>query len=242
METSSAQTNVDPDEVRKFGSLAEQWWDPKGELRTLHQINPIRIDYVERFARLDGAEALDLGCGGGIVSEGLARRGAKVLGADMAEESVAIARAHCQGQNLNVSYVRASAEELARDMPGRFDVVTCMELIEHVPHPASLVRAAAALLKPGGSCFFTTVNRNAASFIQAIVIAEWVLGFLKRGTHDFRRFVRPSELARMARQAGLVVDDVSGMGYNPVANAFYLRADPGVNYLARCVKPMGAAD
>ena len=123
METSSAQTNVDPDEVRKFGSLAEQWWDPKGELRTLHQINPIRIDYVERFARLDGAEALDLGCGGGIVSEGLARRGAKVLGADMAEESVAIARAHCQGQNLNVSYVRASAEELARDMPGRSHLV-----------------------------------------------------------------------------------------------------------------------
>ena len=224
--------NVDEAEVAKFSSLAARWWDPEGEFRPLHQINPVRTEYVARAVRLPGASVVDVGCGGGLLSESLAARGADVLGIDASEDAVAAARAHLDVSGLDIEYRSTTAEALARTRPGEFDLVTCMELIEHVPDGAALVAACARLVRTGGTLVFSTINRTPKAYALAVVAAEYVLGMLPRGTHDYARFVRPSELARWGRGAGLRLADVTGMGWSPLANRFRLQRDPSVNYLA----------
>ena len=227
-----AAANVDEDEVARFSALASRWWDPDGEFRPLHQLNPVRIGYVADRVRLAGAKVVDIGCGGGLLSEALAARGADVLGIDASEEAVAAARAHLEASGLDVEYRATTAEVLAESAPGRFDVVTCMELIEHVPDGAALVAACARLARPGGTVFFSTISRTPKAYALAIVAAEYVLGMLPRGTHDYARFVRPSELARWGRAAGLRLGDVTGVAWSATGGGFRLRRDPSVNYLA----------
>ena len=229
--------NVDRDEVAKFSALASRWWDPEGEFRPLHRLNPIRTEYVARHADLAGAGVLDVGCGGGLLSESLAARGATVIGVDASEDALAAARAHLEESDLDVDYRATTAEALAGSHPGRFDLVTCMELIEHVPDAAGLVAACARLVRPGGTVVFSTINRNPRSYALAIVAAEYVLGMLPRGTHDYARFVRPSELAAWGRMAGLRLVDVTGVAWSPLTGCFRLRRDPAVNYLAAFEAP-----
>ena len=229
--------NVDRDEVAKFSALASRWWDPEGEFRPLHRLNPIRTEYVVRHADLAGASVLDVGCGGGLLSESLAARGATVIGIDASEDTLAAARAHLEESDLDVDYRTATAEALSGSHPGRFDLVTCMELIEHVPDAAGLVAACARLVRPGGTVVFSTINRNPRSYALAIVAAEYVLGMLPRGTHDYARFVRPSELAAWGRMAGLRLVDVTGVAWSPLTGRFRLRRDPAVNYLAAFQAP-----
>jgi 2-polyprenyl-6-hydroxyphenyl methylase / 3-demethylubiquinone-9 3-methyltransferase len=223
--------NVDPREVSRFDDLAHRWWDPQGEFRPLHEINPLRLDYVERRAPLADARVLDVGCGGGILAESMARRGAQVTGIDMAEAALEVARMHLLESGLEVDYRQVPVEELAAEMPGAFDVVTCMEMLEHVPDPASVVNACARLVRPGGHVFFSTINRNPKSFLFAIVGAEYVLGLLPRGTHEYARFIRPSELTRWSRAAGLETRHMAGLGYNPLKREYRLDRDVQVNYL-----------
>lgn len=223
--------NVDHAEIRKFEELAHRWWDPTSEFRPLHEINPLRLNYIERRAGLSGKEVVDVGCGGGILSEGMARRGARVTGIDMGEAPLSVARLHLLETGLEVDYRRSTAEQLAEERPGAFDVVTCMEMLEHVPDPGSVIRACAQLVRPGGDVFFSTINRNPKSFLFAIVGAEYVLRLLPRGTHEFAKFIRPSELAAWARGAGLEVLDVIGMSYNPLTKHYRLGPDVDVNYL-----------
>ena len=224
--------NVDEAEVAKFSSLASHWWDPEGEFRPLHQINPVRTEYVASVIRLPGASVVDVGCGGGLLSESLAERGADVLGIDASEDAVAAARAHLDVCGLDIEYRATTAEALARTRPGGFDLVTCMELIEHVPDGAALVAACSRLARPGGTVVFSTISRTPKAYALAVVTAEYVLGMLPRGTHDYARFVRPSELARWGRCARLRLADVTGVGWSPLANRFRLQRDPSVNYLA----------
>jgi 2-polyprenyl-6-hydroxyphenyl methylase/3-demethylubiquinone-9 3-methyltransferase len=228
----AAPANVDPDEVGKFDSMAQRWWDPKGEFGPLHRLNPLRLGYVDARAPLAGRRVLDVGCGGGILSESMARRGAHVLGIDLAAAALQVAELHALEQNVAVAYRRISAEDLAVEVPGAFDVVTCMEMLEHVPDPASVLRALATLVRPGGDVFVSTINRNAKAYLLAIVGAEYVMRMLPRGTHDYERFIRPSELARAARAAGLRVVDVTGMVTDPLTQEFRLAPDVSVNYLA----------
>ncbi|TSE26447.1 Ubiquinone biosynthesis O-methyltransferase [Tepidimonas sediminis] len=225
--------NADPAELAKFSDLAHRWWDPEGEFRPLHQINPLRLGWIEEVAGpLRGREVLDVGCGGGILAEAMARRGARVLGIDLADKPLKVARLHALEQQVaGLEYRAVSVEQLAQERAGAFDVVTCMEMLEHVPDPASVVAACAALVKPGGWVFFSTLNRNPKSFLLAIVGAEYVLRLLPRGTHEYRRFIRPSELARWVRPAGLEVVQLKGLSYQPLTRRFTLGSDTDVNYL-----------
>jgi 2-polyprenyl-6-hydroxyphenyl methylase/3-demethylubiquinone-9 3-methyltransferase len=226
-------TNSDPWEVAKFDALASRWWDPHSEFKTLHDINPLRLDYIVRFsAGLAGKSVLDIGCGGGILAEALAQQGADVTAIDLAAAPLEVARLHRLESGVDIDYQQISAEELAAQRPGQWDVVTCMELLEHVPRPASTISACAALVKPGGHVFLSTLNRNPKAYLQAIVGAEYLLRMLPRGTHDYARFIRPAELGRWLRQAGLTLDDLTGLSYNPIARTYSLGRDIDVNYLA----------
>ena len=224
--------NVDAAELAKFSALAAKWWDPSSEFRPLHEINPLRLDWIDELATLAGKAVLDVGCGGGILTESMARRGAAVTGIDLAEKSLRVAQLHRLESGVEVTYRCVSAEALATEAPGSFDVVTCMEMLEHVPDPASTIRACAALLRPGGWLFVSTINRNPKAFMLAIVGAEYLLRLLPRGTHDYHRFLKPSEIAQAARAAGLDVVRMSGMTYNPLTRRYRLDArDVDVNYL-----------
>jgi 2-polyprenyl-6-hydroxyphenyl methylase/3-demethylubiquinone-9 3-methyltransferase len=230
-------TNADPKELAKFSELAHRWWDPAGEFRPLHQINPLRLAWIEGRASLAGKSVLDVGCGGGILAEAMARSGARVKGIDLAEKPLKVAELHRLESGVAVEYEAASAEELAAREPGRYDVVTCMEVLEHVPNPSSTVRACAALARPGGQLFFATINRNPKSYLFAIVGAEYVLRLLPRGTHDYAKLIKPSELARWCRTGGLEVEGLVGMTYNPLTKVYALGRDTDVNYLLHAVRP-----
>ena len=232
-----AQSNVDPGELAKFSALAHRWWDPTSEFRPLHEINPLRLAHIERLAGgLAGKRILDVGCGGGILAEALAAKGAQVTGIDLADKPLKVAMLHRVESGSGVDYRLVSAEALAEEKPGEYDIVTCMEMLEHVPDPPSTVRACARLVRPGGMVFFSTLNRNAKSFLLAIVGAEYVLNLLPRGTHEYARFIRPSELARACREAGLAVTDLTGMTYNPFTKTYALGRDVDVNYLMATVR------
>jgi 2-polyprenyl-6-hydroxyphenyl methylase / 3-demethylubiquinone-9 3-methyltransferase len=230
--------NADPQELSKFSDLAHRWWDPNGEFKPLHAINPLRLDWIDRLAPLDGRRVLDVGCGGGILAEAMARRGAQVTGIDLAAKPLKVARLHAIDADVQgLEYLEVSAEELAQQRAGTFDTITCMEMLEHVPQPDSVVRACAALARPGAHLFFSTISRNAKAFAFAIVGAEHVLRLLPKGTHEYARFIRPSELARACRAAGLEVIDIKGMQYNPLTSRYWLSGDTSVNYLLACSKP-----
>ena len=230
--------NADPQELAKFGELAHRWWDTEGEFRPLHQINPLRLDWIDGLAGLSGKSVADIGCGGGILSESMARRGAEVLGIDLSVKPLRVAQLHAMESGVeHLEYREQSAESLAVERPAGFDVVTCMEMLEHVPAPASVVHACATLVKPGGWVFFSTINRNAKAFAFAIVGAEHVLRLLPKGTHEYAKFIRPSELARWAREAGLLVHGFRGMEYNPLTQRYWLSDDTSVNYLLACRRP-----
>ena len=224
--------NADPDEVGKFNELASRWWDPDGEFRPLHRMNPLRVDYIDDRAGLAGKRCLDVGCGGGILSEGMADRGASVTGIDLAPASLDVARLHLNVSGHDIRYLERSAEQMAMDEAAGYDIVTCLEVLEHVPDPAALVAACASLARPGGDVFFSTLNRNPKSFALAIIGAEYVLGLLPKGTHEFARFVRPSELESWGRRARLQLNELTGMRYNPIAESFSTSDDIDVNYLA----------
>lgn len=224
--------NVDAAELAKFSELAHRWWDPESEFRPLHEINPLRLAWIDGLAPLAGRRVLDVGCGGGILAEAMARKGADVLGIDLADKSLKVAQLHALESGVaNLRYREVAVEALAAEQPAGFDVVTCMEMLEHVPDPASVVRACAALVRPGGWVFFSTLNRNPKSFLFAIVGAEYVLQLLPKGTHEYARFIRPSELAAWCREAGLDLQATRGMEYNPLTRRYRLSADTSVNYL-----------
>ena len=228
--------NVDHAEVGKFEELASRWWDPHSEFKPLHEINPLRLDYIDHRAALAGKKVLDVGCGGGILSESMARYGAEVMGIDMGEAPLQVANLHKLESGVEVEYRRITAEALAEEMPGAFDIVTCMEMLEHVPDPASVIAACARMVKPGGQVFFSTINRNPKAYLFAIVGAEYLLRMLPRGTHDFAKFIRPSELESWCRPAGLELRELTGMSYNPLSRQYRLGQDLDVNYLAYCVR------
>ena len=230
-------TNVDPAELEKFSALAHRWWDPQSEFRPLHEINPLRLEHIDRISGLQGKTVLDVGCGGGILSEAMATRGAQVTGIDLADKPLKVAQLHLLESGQQVNYRQIAVEELATEAPGSFDVVTCMEMLEHVPDPAAVVRACAALLKPGGHAFFATLNRNPKSYLFAIIGAEYVLNMLPRGTHDYERFIKPSELSSTCRSAGLETINLIGMTYNPFTKVYALEADTDVNYILSTRKP-----
>ncbi|MEO8752348.1 MAG: bifunctional 2-polyprenyl-6-hydroxyphenol methylase/3-demethylubiquinol 3-O-methyltransferase UbiG [Casimicrobiaceae bacterium] len=238
MTTAPPQTNVDPAELAKFSALAHRWWDPGSEFRPLHEINPLRLAWIEQVTGgIAGKAVLDVGCGGGILAEAMAIAGAQVTGIDLSEKALGVAQLHQLESGVAVDYRLIAAEALALETPGRFDLVTCMELLEHVPHPSSIVAACAALAKPGGALVFATLNRNPKSYLFAILGAEYVLRLLPRGTHDWTRFLRPSELAGFARRVGLDLTEMTGMTYNPLTRVYRLAPDTSVNYLAVYRKP-----
>jgi len=225
------ELNADPLELEKFSKLAHRWWDPNSEFKPLHQINPLRLKWIRDRAGLTGQRVLDVGCGGGILSESMASLGANVTGIDLSEKALKVARLHLLESGAQVSYRHVAVEELARSEPGTFDVVTCMEVLEHVPDPARQILACAQLLKPGGHAFFATINRNPKSFLFAIVGAEYILRLLPRGTHEYAKLIKPSELSAMCRQAQLNVTELIGMTYNPITGVYALAADTDVNYI-----------
>lgn len=231
----TANPNVDDREIAKFEQLASRWWDPDSEFKPLHDLNPLRLDYIdERSSGLSGKKALDVGCGGGILAESMAQRGAQVLGIDMGEAPLAVARLHQLESGAVLDYRRITAEQLAEDEPASFDVVTCMEMLEHVPDPASTIRACAQLVKPDGHVFFSTINRNPKSYLFAIIGAEYLLRLLPKGTHDFRKFIRPSELDSWTRAAGLAIQQMIGLHFNPLTRRYWLGAGVAVNYMVHC--------
>jgi 2-polyprenyl-6-hydroxyphenyl methylase/3-demethylubiquinone-9 3-methyltransferase len=231
-------TNADPAELDKFGALAHRWWDPESEFKPLHDINPLRIGWIEDVAGgLSGKTIVDIGCGGGILAEAMALHGGKVTGIDLSAKPIGVAKLHRLESGVEVDYRLIGAEALAAQLPAAFDVVTCMELLEHVPSPASTISACAALAKPGGTVLFSTISRNPKSYLFAIVGAEYLLNLLPRGTHDWSRFIKPSELAHDARRAGLELLQLTGMHYNPLSRSYSLGADTTVNYLAAFRKP-----
>lgn len=228
----STTDNFDPAELAKFSDLAHRWWDKESEFRPLHEINPLRLDWIDGLAPLKGQRVLDVGCGGGILADSMARRGATVLGIDLAGKALKVAQLHAlEAQTAGVQYREISAEELAAEQPGSFDAVTCMEMLEHVPDPSSVVRACSSLVKPGGYVFFSTINRNPKAFLFAIIGAEYVLGMLPRGTHEYAKFIKPSELAAYCRAAELNLQQAKGMEYNPLTRHYWLSSDTRVNYL-----------
>ncbi|HQR59301.1 MAG TPA: bifunctional 2-polyprenyl-6-hydroxyphenol methylase/3-demethylubiquinol 3-O-methyltransferase UbiG [Azonexus sp.] len=228
--------NADPAELEKFGDLAHRWWDPNSEFKPLHDINPLRLDWIDGAIGLLGKRVLDVGCGGGLLSEGMAVRGAEVTGIDLSEKPLGVARLHLLESGQKVDYRKVSAEQMAEDMPGAFDAVTCLEMLEHVPDPASIVESCARLVKPGGQVFFSTINRNPKSYLLAVIGAEYILQMLPRGTHDFAKFIKPSELTRWCKQSGLEPDELIGMTYNPLTRHYALDRDTDVNYLVRTTR------
>jgi len=230
--------NVDEQEIAKFEALASKWWDRNGEFRPLHEINPLRANYIDKHSPVAGRRLVDVGCGGGILAEAMARRGAVVTGIDMGDAPLSVARAHQLESGVAVEYLQSTAEQLVEDKGGCFDIVCCLEMLEHVPDPAAVIRACAGLAKPGGALYFSTINRNPRSFAFAIVGAEYILKLLPAGTHDYARFIKPSELAGWLRGAGLVLEGMTGLTYNPITGNYRLNArDVSVNYMVRAVKP-----
>jgi 2-polyprenyl-6-hydroxyphenyl methylase / 3-demethylubiquinone-9 3-methyltransferase len=228
--------NADPQELAKFSDLAHRWWDPTSEFKPLHQINPLRLRWIDETAGLKGKSVLDVGCGGGILAEAMAALGAHVKGIDLSDKALKVALLHLLESRLDVNYDEISAEALAQREPGRYDALTCMEMLEHVPDPASTVRACAQLVKPGGHVFFSTLNRNPKSYLLAVIGAEYILRLLPRGTHDYAKFLKPSELAQYCRAAGLTLTSIIGMSYNPLTKVYSLNNDTSVNYLMHCVR------
>jgi 2-polyprenyl-6-hydroxyphenyl methylase/3-demethylubiquinone-9 3-methyltransferase len=228
--------NVEVAEVNKFAELAHQWWDLQGVFKPLHQLNPLRLNYIDSRASLAGKQVLDVGCGGGILSESMSQRGAQVLGIDLAEKSLQVAQLHALETNVQLEYRCVAVEALAQEKPQAFDVVTCMEMLEHVPDPASVVRACAALVKPGGHVFFSTLNRNAKAYLMAVVGAEYVLNLLPKGTHDYSKFIKPSELAAWMRQSALELQHQTGVTYHPLSKQYALTVDSSVNYMLHAIK------
>lgn len=232
-------SNVDSAEIQKFSELAHHWWDPNSEFKPLHEINPLRLAWiVDHCGGLANKTAVDVGCGGGILSESMAAQGAAVTGVDMAEKALKVARLHLYESGLQIDYQQIPVEELAALHPASFDVVTCMEMLEHVPNPASVVQACAQLAKPGGWVFFSTLNRNPKSYLFAVIGAEYLLKLLPKGTHDYAKFIKPAELARMVREAELEMHDLTGLTYNPLTKVYKLEADVDVNYMIACQKPV----
>ena len=230
--------NADPQELAKFGDLAHKWWDPESEFRPLHEINPLRLDWIDQQAQIRGKRVVDVGCGGGILAESMARRGADVLGIDLSDRPLKVAQLHAMEAGVaNIDYRSVAVEALAAEQPASFDVVTCMEMLEHVPDPTSVVQACMNLAKPGGWVFFSTINRNPKAYLFAIIGAEYLLKMLPKGTHDYARFIQPAELARWAREAGLDTVQFKGMEYNPLTRRYWLSGDTSVNYLLACRKP-----
>ena len=237
-ETTTIPLNADPAELAKFSALAHRWWDPESEFRPLHQINPLRLDWIHALCGLGGKRVLDVGCGGGILADSMARKGADVTGIDLASKALRVAQLHAlEAGTKGVQYREVSVEALAAEQPASFDVVTCMEMLEHVPDPASVVKACSELVKPGGWVFFSTIHRNAKAFMLAIVGAEYVLNMLPRGTHEYAKMIRPSELASHCRAAGLDVQQTRGLEYNPLTKRYWLSADTSVNYMFATQRP-----
>ncbi|MFL9877897.1 bifunctional 2-polyprenyl-6-hydroxyphenol methylase/3-demethylubiquinol 3-O-methyltransferase UbiG [Herbaspirillum rhizosphaerae] len=230
--------NADPLELQKFSDLAHRWWDPTSEFRPLHEINPLRLEWINARAALSGKNVVDIGCGGGILAESMARKGAKVTGIDLSEKALKVADLHGMESGVQVRYEKIAAEDLAARETGQFDVVTCMEMLEHVPDPASIVRACAALAKPGGHVFFSTLNRNPKAYLFAILGAEYLLRMLPKGTHDYAKFITPAELARFIREADLELDGIKGLSYNPLTKLYSINQDTSVNYMVACRKPL----
>ena len=230
--------NADQNEIDKFSSLAHRWWDPESEFKPLHQINPLRLEWIDQLASVKGKTVLDIGCGGGILSESMAQYGATVTGIDLSDKAIGVARLHLLESGNKVDYRKISAEELATQSPGLFDIVTCMEMLEHVPEPASTIAACATLVKPGGHVFFSTINRNAKAYVLAVIGAEYVLNLLPKGTHDYTKFIKPSELSRWAKSVNLEPDELIGMTYNPFNQSYKLVHDSDVNYLLHTVKAL----
>lgn len=234
----NTHVNADPAELAKFSDLAHRWWDPESEFRPLHQINPLRLNWIDGLVSLSGKNVLDVGCGGGILSDSMARKGAMVTGVDLSVKALRVAQLHAlEAETSNVTYREASAEAIALELPGSFDVVTCMEMLEHVPDPASVVKACSDLVKPGGWVFFSTINRNPKSFLFAIIGAEYVLQLLPKGTHEYAKMIRPSELAGFCRSSGLELSETRGMEYNPLTRRYWLSQDTSVNYMFATRKP-----
>jgi 2-polyprenyl-6-hydroxyphenyl methylase/3-demethylubiquinone-9 3-methyltransferase len=229
-------SNVDPVEIEKFSQLAHKWWDPHSEFKPLHDINPLRVDYINRHVALAGKTILDVGCGGGILSEGMAGLGANVTGIDLSDKALQVAKLHLLESHQKVEYRKVAVEALAAEQPAFYDVVTCLEMLEHVPDPDSVIAACSNLVKPGGWVFFSTLNRNPKSYLFAIIGAEYVLNMLPRGTHDYAKFLKPSELAQSCRNAQLNVVDLIGMSYNPISKIYSLGKDTSVNYMIACRK------
>ena len=223
--------NIDHNEIAKFEALATRWWDPESEFRTLHQINPLRLEFINERAPLEGKKVLDVGCGGGILSESMATRGARVTGIDMGEKPLSVAKLHLKESGLEVDYRQTTTEALAIEEPESFDIITCMEMVEHVPNPASVINACSRLVRPGGELFFSTINRTPKAWLFAIVGAEYLLNILPKGTHTYEKFIRPSELERWARESGLVTKEITGMHYNPFTDRYWLAPGVEVNYL-----------
>ena len=235
--TNTNSANVDPAEIEKFQAIASRWWDSESEFRPLHEINPLRADYIEKKADgLEHKKIVDIGCGGGILTEALARKGAQVTGIDVGDLSLKVAKMHLNESKLEIDYQMTTAEDFAIEHAGEFDIVTCLEMLEHVPDPASIIAAASTLLKPGGQLFLSTLNRNPKSFVLAIIGAEYILNMLPKGTHDYNKFIKPSELARAARDSSLDVEEVIGMTYNPLTKRYKLGTNVDVNYLMYCSK------
>jgi len=231
--------NLDPAEIKKFSDSAAHWWDPLGEFKPLHDMNPVRLDYINKRAPLAGKTVIDIGCGGGILTESMAKLGAHVTGIDMSEAALNVAKLHKLESGLEINYVLTSAEDLAAEQPEQYDIVTCLEMLEHVPNPYSIIQACARLVKPQGHLFFSTLNRNIKSYLFAVVGAEYILKLLPKNTHDFAKFIRPSELAEWARQAGLSIKDMAGINYNLFTKKFNLSEDVSVNYLVYLTKEIG---
>jgi 2-polyprenyl-6-hydroxyphenyl methylase / 3-demethylubiquinone-9 3-methyltransferase len=230
--------NADPLEIQKFSELAHRWWDPTSEFRPLHEINPLRLDWINARAPLAGKDVIDIGCGGGILTEAMARKGARVTGIDLSEKALKVADLHGLESGAQVRYELIAAEDMAAREAGKYDVVTCMEMLEHVPDPAAVVKAAATLVKPGGKVFFSTLNRNPKAYLFAIVGAEYLLRMLPKGTHDYAKFITPAELSQFVRSAGLTVDGLKGLSYNPITKFYTLNQDTDVNYMMACTRSL----
>jgi 2-polyprenyl-6-hydroxyphenyl methylase / 3-demethylubiquinone-9 3-methyltransferase len=229
--------NIDTDELNKFSALASDWWAPTGNLKTLHVINPVRLNYIDKAASLNNKNVLDIGCGGGLLSEAMSYKGARVTGLDANESAIEVAQEHAKASSLRIDYIHTTAEQYARDSNIKYDVITCMELLEHVPDPESLLSASAELLNPGGQLFVATLNRNAKSYAASILAAEYIMGLLPLGTHDYAKFIKPSELSRWLRKLDFEIEDISGMHYLPIVDKCVLNNDPSVNYLLHARRP-----